>query len=79
MSNLMLALDARVMLLFDAWHVKMDKRWWRASESITSSLVVTADKEQVSDATFYKYKDMVTVFAFILKGVIYNSVVFPPS
>lgn len=50
MSNLMLALDAKVMLLFDAWHVKMDKRWWRASEFITSSLVVTADKEQVSGA-----------------------------
>lgn len=33
--------DAIVILLFDDWHVNIDNKWWRANDSIISSLIVT--------------------------------------
>ena len=41
--------EAIVILLLMAWHVKIERRWWRASESMASSLVVTViySKESV--------------------------------
>ena len=40
-SIVMDADDAIVILLFDDWHVNIDNKWWRANDSIISSLIVT--------------------------------------